>query len=729
MADNKVNIIITAENKTKQAFGELSGSLDSLQKDGKATKAEIAAMGAAIVGSIAAIGVTAVTRFADFEAAMSKVKAVTNITGKEMEDMTALARQLGATTVFTSKEVADAMTELGQAGFTAKEIMIGIPATLDLAAAGGLGIARATEIASSTLRGFQMETTQTTHVVDVMAKTAATSNASIESFGEAMKYLAPTAHAFGISLEESSAVIGILSNAGIQGSLATRALGTSLARLTKPTDAMSSKMQELGVNFFDAQGNFVGMGGLVGQLEKSFVGLTQEQKMNALSTIFGMEAIQEMNVLLGAGAGQLNEYTDMMKNSDGAAKQMAATMLDNLNGAFEQLNGAVDDIFISLGSMLAPTIRVIAVLLTGLANGLGAVIKWVQQLPAPLSIAIQLIVGMTIAVVAGTAAWVALSLSLGGFWAAFVPIITAAGAFVLAWWPVIAVIAAVGAAMYLLYQAFEINLFGIQDGVRTFVDFMTLSAMWIKDAWANNFLGIQTVVMTVWNGIVLFLKTGFTILQGLWKIFVGLIMGDWLTMWDGIKLVATTVWDFLTAGWSAWTAGIGSITDVFAGIIKVAWTGMMEGIKTIAGGAWEGVKGIFISGINWIIDKMNVFVRGLSSVTGVIGKAIGQKNWNIPEIPSIPTMAHGGMLGNAPAGILQGPRGTDTTLYKGSPGEVVLGFAGQASLASQLKGGSRGGDLHIHLDGEFNGVSSEYMEDLSENLWKWIKPNISHEGF
>lgn len=730
MADNQVNIVITAVNKTKAAFNELNKDLKGLQDEGKATKAEIAAAGAVIVGAITAIGVTAVTKFADFEASMSKVKAVTDATTDEMRLLTDQAKELGASTIFTSKEVADAMMELGQAGFTTAEIMKAIPATLDLAAAGGLGIARATEIASSTLRGFQIDTKNTTHVVDVMAKVAATSNASIESFGEAMKYFAPTAHAFNVSLEESSAVVGILSNAGIQGSLATRALGTSLARLTKPTKAMIGKMEELGLTFFDAEGEFVGMGGAISRLETAFVGLTQEQKMNAISTLFGMEAIQEWNVLLAAGGGALDKYTEQLESSDGAAKKMAETMLDNLNGAFEQLNGAVDTIYINLGGLLAPAVRAVAVALTVLANVIGDTLALVAKLPAPVQMFLGVFVGLVAAVVAGVAAWAALSVTLGGVFTAFLTIIGAAAALTGGLLPLIGIIAAVAAVAALLYYAWTTNFMGIQDMVYSFVTQISAFLELLKFAWDNNWYGMQSVVMGVWSAIVLNFKIIWEIFKGIVNVAMALLNNDWRLAWEIVQQTVMNVFALIVEAATGFWGALGALWNAGVSLLSDGWSGFMEGIQSIATSIWDGIKKVFTDGINWIIDKMNGFIRGISAVSSAVGKAIGQKGWSIPEIPR---MAHGGIVpephGYSGGGLVKGPMGTDTTLIAASPGERVLTRSQSANLSSQLARGG-GGSLHLHFDGAvFNGSGQEFIEEVADKMWKMAAPHIPHEAF
>jgi len=756
MADNNVNIIITAVNKAKGAFNELHGDLTRLKEDGKATKAEIAAAGAAIVASITAIGVTAVSKFADFEASMSKVKAVTDISGKAMDDMTALARELGRSTVFTAKEVADAMAELGQAGFSAKEIMEGIPATLDLAAAGGLGIARATEIASSTLRGFQIETKDTTRVVDIMAATAATSNATIEDFGDSMKYLAPTAHAFGISIEEASAVVGILSNAGIKGSLATRALGTSLANLTKPTDAMMSKMEELNFTAFDAQGQFVGMTGLVGNLEKSLQGLTQEQRMAAISTLFGAESIQEINVLLAAGSDELGRYTEQLENSDGEAKRMAATMLDNVKGAFEQLSGAVDDLWISLGQMLAPTVRFVAEGLTVLANAIGRVFVWFETLPAPIQTFVKVAVGIATLLLVLVGGWAAVTFAMSGFFTALGTIIAGVASLAGGFLPLIAIIALVAAAVAGLMWAWDTNFLGIRD--------VTATAMeWIRQAF-TSFIEATKALFAEWWPIIVaafenlwiaakFIFDAWMLFQGGWimgminvirngwdnifrilKAALDLIFNTFMFVWNAIaglvKMTLQIIGGDFSGAWQTWTETTEKMGENLKNIFLDIWTIIKETII----GALEAVWSFFTGWWDNIFGKLQDLWGWITNLTGAVSEGESNKRAAARGGNKTSSRKYGGMLEPVPAfarsGILQGARGTDTTPFMGSPGEIILNYAHQAALASALRGRAGGGEIHIHVENnEFNGGGDEFAETVAEKIWKMAAPHIPHEAF
>lgn len=383
MADTKLQVLIEAKDKMTQELEKMGGSMT---KFGTAVKVTAAAATAALA-AITTVTVLAVTEFAEFEKGMSNVKAITRGTGDDMKKLTTLAKEMGRTTAFTAKEASDAMTYLGMAGFSTQEIMESLRGTMNLAAASNIDLGRAADIASNVLTGFRLEAKETNRVVDILAATITSSNTDMEQLADAMKYFAPTAAAFGVEIEEASATIGLLGNAGIQGSLATRALGSSLARLTSPTKEMYFVMDQLNLEFFDTEGHFVGMAGMINKLETAFTGLTDKQKQAAITTLFGAEAIQEINVLLSAGSEQLVEYTQKLKDSGGVAQEMATTQLDNLAGKYTLLKSAVSGLLIEMGESPSSGLTGAMTILTDAINWMtdsivdsGGVIQFFQDL-------------------------------------------------------------------------------------------------------------------------------------------------------------------------------------------------------------------------------------------------------------------------------------------------------------------------------------------------------------
>jgi len=359
MAFNAGSVVVDVGANTSGFSSAMAAASTSLGKFSKANKGALIGVGALVAGLAAiTMGIKkTVEEYADFEKSMSTVKAITNASSDEFIELTDKAKDLGRTTAFTAAQAADGMRFLGMAGFETNEILETIPATLNLAAASGIELARAADIASNVLTGFRLETQESSRVVDVLAKTITTSNVDMEQMAESMKFLAPTAASFGVSIEESSAIVGKFGNAGLQGSIATRAFGTSLVRLADPTKKMKSAIRELGIDFFDAEGKFIGVIETVKELEVALDGATQEQQQAAIATLFGKDALKQWNVLLAEGSESLQDYTNDLKDAGGTAQRMADTQLDNLIGSLTILKSKLSGIAIDIGNIFEPALR------------------------------------------------------------------------------------------------------------------------------------------------------------------------------------------------------------------------------------------------------------------------------------------------------------------------------------------------------------------------------------
>lgn len=355
---------MSASDAFKKAWSEIERSsevsADAVEKDWKNSSTNIGSAisrigsitakglkvaATAIAGTATALGGVATAAIkvgSDFEAQMSRVKAISGATSEEFEQLRNQAIELGADTSFSASEAAQGMENLAAAGFTTNEIMSAMPGMLDLAAASGENLASSADIAASTLRGFGLEASEAGHVADVLAENANRTNSSVAETGEAMKYIAPLARAAGISMEETAAAIGIMANAGIQGSQAGTTLRGALSRLSKPTDVMQQAMDELGVSFYDSEGKMLSLAEQVGMLQSAMEGMTDEQKNNYLVTLYGQEALSGMLALINEGPESLSGLTAAYESCDGAAQAAATTMQDNLKGAVEALSGSAE---------------------------------------------------------------------------------------------------------------------------------------------------------------------------------------------------------------------------------------------------------------------------------------------------------------------------------------------------------------------------------------------------
>ncbi|WP_077366787.1 phage tail tape measure protein [Clostridium saccharoperbutylacetonicum] len=375
-ASAKVDKIESKTKKIKEAkvdvkaIDKASGTIDKIQGkiSGwiKAGAKKVIALGTAGVIAAGGIGIgTSIKTYSEYEKGLSNVKAVTNATDSQMKQLDASAKKFGSTTAWSARHVTEAEELLGQAGFSVDETISALPGLLNLASAGDLDLAAATDIASGTLKAFSLKASDASHVADVLALSASATNSDVTDLGEAMKYCAPVSQSLGISLEDTAAAVGLLSNANIKGSQSGTVLRQTMARLASPTDEAAKVMKKYGINAFDTKGNMKPLSGVVDNLNSSLKKLTSQQRADVISTIFGTESMSGVLALMNQGGKSVSDLSEQLKTANGAAQQMADTKLDNLNGQWIKLKAAVEHMQITLGEKLAPYAKEFVTWLTG----------------------------------------------------------------------------------------------------------------------------------------------------------------------------------------------------------------------------------------------------------------------------------------------------------------------------------------------------------------------------
>lgn len=279
----------------------------------------------------------------DFEKSMNRVRALTGSTGEEFEMLRGVAKKLGAETQFSATQAAEGLSFLAMAGFNATQAAEALPGVLDLAAAGAVDLGQAADIASNIMSGFALEIKDLSRLNDVLAKTFTSTNTNLQQLGEAFQYVGPVAASAGLSIEETAAAIGILGNAGIQGSAAGTALRGMISRLLSPTGEAARTLQRLGINAVDASGKLRSMTSIVSQLEKA--GATTADML----TIFGDRAGPGMAALVSQGADAIQQLTDKNLNSLGTAAEIAQIQMEGFAGQMEELRSAAEGLAISIG--------------------------------------------------------------------------------------------------------------------------------------------------------------------------------------------------------------------------------------------------------------------------------------------------------------------------------------------------------------------------------------------
>lgn len=313
-----------------------------LEKGVSAMKKTVAAAATAVIGTIGTMSTAAIKVGSDFEEGMSKVSAISGATGEEFDALTEKAKQMGAKTKFSATEATEAMQYMAMAGWKASDMISGIDGIMNLAAASGEELASVSDIVTDALTAFGLQAKDSAHFADVLAKAASNSNTNVGMMGATFKYAAPLAGSLGYSVEDTAVAIGLMANAGIKGEQAGTALRGMLTRMIKPTDEVEAVMEKLGITIANNDGAVKPFNQTMQELRKAFANLTDEEKAQYAASLAGQEAMSGFLAIVNASESDFFKLTDAINHADGASKQMADTMQDNLKGKLTILGSSLE---------------------------------------------------------------------------------------------------------------------------------------------------------------------------------------------------------------------------------------------------------------------------------------------------------------------------------------------------------------------------------------------------
>lgn len=696
----------TAQSSLSEFTNQSNNAGTRFEALGSSLKTVGSALTKSVSVPLLALGAGAIKVAGDFEAGMSEVSAITGATGKDMEALEQQAKKLGATTKFSATDAAEGMKYFGMAGYKTDQIMSALPATLNLAAAGGTDLGIACDIVSDAMTGLGMSANETSKFTDIMAATITNSNTNIELMGETLKYVGPVAGALGINMVDLSVAIGLMGNAGIKGSQAGTVLRAGLTNLVKPTKEMKVAMEKYGIELVKNADGSINMMDTMENLRSTLGGLDQATQAQALSTIFGKEAMSGWAAIVNASEGDFNKLSEAIANSDGKASDMAKTMQDNLKGSIDNMKSALEGVLNAIGERLLPIFR-------NLVDGITNVFTWFNNLnPAIQNIIIAiggflailgpviLLVGSLISnlgliatglmTLTGTTTLAAAATSAFGSVIAFItgPIGIAIG--------VITALIAVGVLLYknwdeIKAKASEIwngikdtimnamNWLGEQLGFNTEEIFAVITDTWnsIKDTLGATLDVISKTVSDAWEGIkeVLEMTVGviFTTVKKAWDdikdalSMIGdaiqqLINGDWegaketiRQMNEKIKEIVSMAWNKIKATLSQAGEAIKNIAEQSWNKIKVTLSQAMENIKTAISNGWENIKNSTKTAFDNVKAIISTIFNGIKS--DIQSKINEIKNvistvWSgLKDLLTAPFIAAKGVIDNILSGI------------------------------------------------------------------------------
>ena len=550
---------------------------------------QAAAVGAAGLGT-ALTG--AVTTAMNFEKSMQAVKAVTNdLSQKDFAALTAEAKRLGRTTQFSASEAAAGMEELAKAGLTAEQIMNAAGPALNLAAAGGITLAEASDIATNVMGGMALQVKDLSTVNDVLAKTASSANTNVLEMGEVFEKVGGVAPTMGVTVQQVAGMAGVLANSGIKAAEAGTAMKTAMLRMASEKTAITA-MKELGVSATDAQGNMRAFPDILRDMgaQMDALGLSESKRADISKRVFGLRAAAAGSILQEAAAnGELKKMIDAVTNSDGAAQKQAEERQKGLAGSMKRLQSAAEGLAIAFGGPLLGPIAAVAEGLVNVIAPIGGLLEACPVLAVALGAVAAAFIGFVVVLpILGAikGAMLALGLTAGGMWAAITGPIGIT----------IAAIIGVIAIFQLLYNKV--------DWFRAGVDAI-LSGL--KMGW-DLFAGF---IVTVWNaamGAVMPLLEAFgqtfsgimQTISGLIKFVTSVFTGDWEGAAEGVKTIFS--------GLGTWFGGfVNTINALFLGIPgKLVDVGgaIIDTIKEGFLSKFQGLKDAVLNGFKAIRDLL-----------------------------------------------------------------------------------------------------------------------------
>jgi TP901 family phage tail tape measure protein len=313
----------------------------------------------------------------DFSSTMSSVQAITGASADEMAELEKAARDAGASTTFSAQEAGEALKYMALAGWDSGQSVSALGGILDLAAASGMGLAEASDAVTDYLTAFGMEAKESTRLADLLSYAQANANTSVDQLVAAYKNSAVTMAANGQSIEQVTAALATMSNAGLKGGEAGTALNAVMRDMTRKMQDGSIQIGDASVAILDAGGSFRSLGDILHDIGAATDSMSEGQRATALQMTFTTESIKGLNAMLGQGSGAVNDFADSLSGSGGAAKEMAAIMTDNLGGDIKQLNSTLDEIKLALFDLIEGPLRAIVQALTeilkhsdGVADGI-----------------------------------------------------------------------------------------------------------------------------------------------------------------------------------------------------------------------------------------------------------------------------------------------------------------------------------------------------------------------
>lgn len=628
----------TALAKIEEAGGKLAAAGDTIAGTGK----KMSVLSAAIVG----IGAAAVQTTAEFDAAMSKVAAVSGAAGAELEALRDKAREMGEKTKFSASEAAEAMNYMAMAGWKTEDMLNGLDGIMNLAAASGEDLATTSDIVTDALTAFGLTASDSGHFADILAAASSNANTNVSMMGETFKYCAPIAGALGFSAEDTAETIGLMANAGIKSTQAGTALRTIMNNLAGEIKICGASLGETTIATTNADGSMRDLSDILSDCRTAFSGLTESEKANTAEALVGKNAMSGFLALMNAGEQDVQKLSSAIANCNGSAVSMAEIMQDNLSGQITILKSQLQELAISFGDMLMPLIRKIVSAVQSFVDRLNEMDEGTRKAVLAIGAIVAalgpflVILGTTISKI-GTAMQGFTTLAAGikklavgvdgasGLFGKLGAAVGGVSAPVLA---VVAVIATLTAAFMHLWNTndgfreailstwskIKDTLSGFCQGIVErlnalgfeFTDIMDV----LKTAWDAFCSVLAPLFEGVFNHIANILSTVTGVITGILDVFIGVFTGNWSQAWTGVREIFSSVWNGISSFFTNILDVIRGIADVALGWFGTSWNEVWTNVRAFFENIWNGIVSFFTSVWDGLCNTVQTAVMLIGSI-------------------------------------------------------------------------------------------------------------------
>ena len=616
----------TEADKTNTAFAKIGAAGEVMQNVGD----KISGAGEKLLpvtAGITALGTVAVKTGADFDAAMSKVAAVSGATGDDLEALRAKAREMGSQTKFSASEAAEAMNYMAMAGWKTEDMLSGIEGVMNLAAASGEDLATTSDIVTDALTAFGLTAADSAHFADVLAAASSNANTNVSMMGETFKYAAPVAGSLGFSVEDTAEAIGLMANAGIKSTQAGTSLRSIMTALAGDVKFCGESIGEVEIQTTNADGSMRELSDILADCRIAFSGLSESEQASAAQALVGKNAMSGFLALMNAAPADIDKLSGAISNCDGTSLSMAETMQDNLAGQLTILKSQLEELAISFSDILMPAIRSIVSHIQGLVDKLNQLDPQTKETIVKIALVaaalgpMLIVLGKTISGIGSVLSLVSKApAAIGAVKGGITAVTGALGVSMGTILAVVAAIAALVAAFMHLWKTnenFKNNILGIWEQIKSIFSGLTQGITDRINALGFNFESFTDMLKAAWNALCNLLSPVFEgvfqnianifseisgIILGLLDVFIGLFTGNWSQLWNGVKGIFTSIWNFIVSTFTNILNTLKGIADVVLGWFGTSWNEVWTSIKDFFVNIWTSISTFFTGIVTSIRD-------------------------------------------------------------------------------------------------------------------------------